>query len=280
MCASKTVRIKDVAYSKDNVSRKYVQITNDNFRIETSYVDYKNKYIICFSTQVGCNLGCKFCYNGIRHNFRRNLTTDEICCQIDNVIMEEKPNKDKPILFSAMGIGDPLLNYDNLVESFHILNKKYPNNKFALATTGVNPENILKLAEDLKDIDKFKLTISLHSADQGKRNFLMPISNNLAKLVRVVKKYKKISGREVEWNYVLFNNINDSTEDAKKVFELLGQDEFIKINKYNDVEISELLDSKNKDKFISTLENFGMQVEYYETNGADIDGACGQMISE
>ena len=280
MCASKTVRIKDVAYSKDNVSRKYVQITNDNFRIETSYVDYKNKYIICFSTQVGCNLGCKFCYNGIRHNFRRNLTTDEICCQIDNVIMEEKPNKDKPILFSAMGIGEPLLNYDNLVESFHILNKKYPNNKFALATTGVNPENILKLAEDLKDIDKFKLTISLHSADQGKRNFLMPISNNLAKLVRVVKKYKKISGREVEWNYVLFNNINDSTEDAKKVFELLGQDEFIKINKYNDVEISELLDSKNKDKFISTLENFGMQVEYYETNGADIDGACGQMISE
>ena len=280
MCASKTVRIKDVAYSKDNVSRKYVQITDDNFRIETSYVDYKNKHIICFSTQVGCNLGCKFCYNGIRHNFRRNLTTDEICCQIDNVIMEEKLNKDKPILFSAMGIGEPLLNYDNLVESFHILDKKYPNNKFALATTGVNPENILKLAEDLKDIDKFKLTISLHSADQGKRNFLMPISNNLTKLVRVVKKYKKISGREVEWNYVLFNNINDSTEDAKKVFELLGQDEFIKINKYNDVEISELLDSKNKDKFISTLENFGMQVEYYETNGADIDGACGQMISE
>ena len=280
MCVSKTVRIKDVAYSKDNVSRKYVQVTDDNFRIETSYVDYKNKYIICFSTQVGCNLGCKFCYNGIRHNFRRNLTADEICCQIDNVIMKEKPNKDKPILFSAMGIGEPLLNYDNLVKSFHILDKKYPNNKFALATTGVNPENILKLAEDLKDIDKFKLTISLHSADQEKRNFLMPISNNLTKLVRVVKKYKKISGREVEWNYVLFNNINDSTEDAKKVFELLGQDEFIKINKYNDVEISELLDSKNKDKFISTLENFGMQVEYYETNGADIDGACGQMISE
>ena len=280
MCSSKTVRIKDVAYSKDNVSRKYVQITDDNFRIETSYVDYKNKYIICFSTQVGCNLGCKFCYNGIRHNFRRNLTTDEICCQIDNVIMEEKPNKDKPILFSAMGIGEPLLNYDNLLESFHILNKKYPNNKFALATTGVNPENILKLAEDLKDIDKFKLTISLHSADQGKRNFLMPISNNLTKLVRVVKKYKKISGREVEWNYVLFNNINDSIEDAKKLFELLGKDEFIKINKYNDVEISELIDSKNKDKFISTLENFGMLVEYYETNGADIDGACGQMISE
>ena len=194
--------------------------------------------------------------------------------------MEEKPNNDKPILFSAMGIGEPLLNYDNLVKSFHILNKKYPSNKFALATTGVNLENILKLVEDLKDIDKFKLTISLHSAKQEKRNFLMPISNNLISLIETVKKYKEISGREVEWNYVLFNNVNDSVDDAKKLFELLGKDEFIKINKYNEVEISELSGSVNKDAFISTLENLGMQVEYYETNAADIDGACGQMISD
>ena len=280
MPENKRVTIKNILYSKDNVSRKYIQTTDDNFRIETSYVNYKNKYIICFSTQVGCNLGCKFCYNGVRHNFRRNLTTEEICSQIENVIMEEKPNNDKPILFSAMGIGEPLLNYDNLVKSFHILNKKYPSNKFALATTGVNLENILKLVEDLKDIDKFKLTISLHSAKQEKRNFLMPISNNLISLIETVKKYKEISGREVEWNYVLFNNVNDSVDDAKKLFELLGKDEFIKINKYNEVEISELSGSVNKDAFISTLENLGMQVEYYETNAADIDGACGQMISD
>lgn len=280
MSENKNVRISDVAYSKDNVSRKYVQTTYDNFRIETLYVDYKNKYIICFSTQVGCNLGCKFCYNGIRHNFKRNLTTEEICDQIENIIMKERPNKDKPILFSAMGIGEPLLNYDNLIKSFHILDKKYPNNKFALATTGVDLKNILKLAEDLKDIDKFKLTISLHSADQEKRNYLMPISNDLVSLVKTVKKYKEMSGREVEWNYVLFNNVNDSIEDAKKIFELLGKDEYIKINKFNKVKISELSESENIDIFISTLENLGMQVEYYETNGVDIDGACGQMISD
>lgn len=280
MSENKNVRISDVAYSKDNVSRKYVQTTYDNFRIETLYVDYKNKYIICFSTQVGCNLGCKFCYNGIRHNFKRNLTTEEICDQIENIIMKERPNKDKPILFSAMGIGEPLLNYDNLIKSFHILDKKYPNNKFALATTGVDLKNILKLAEDLKDIDKFKLTISLHSADQEKRNYLMPISNDLVSLVKTVKKYKEMSGREVEWNYVLFNNVNDSIEDAKKIFELLGKDEYIKINRFNKVKISELSESENIDIFISTLENLGMQVEYYETNGVDIDGACGQMISD
>ena len=280
MIENSEVKIRDIAYSKDTISRKYVQTTADDYRIETLYVDYKNKYIICFSTQVGCNLRCKFCYNGIRHNFKRNLTSKEICNQIENVMNEEKPNKDKPILFSAMGIGEPLLNYDNLIKAFHILNKKYPNNKFALATTGVNLKNILNLAKDLKDINKFKLTISLHSADEEKRKYLMPISNDLISLVKTVKKYKAISGREVEWNYVLFNNINDSIEDAKKLFEILGKDEYIKINKFNNVKISELSERKNKDIFISTLENLGMQVEYYETNGVDIDGACGQMISD
>ena len=280
MIENSEVKIRDIAYSKDTISRKYVQTTADDYRIETLYVDYKNKYIICFSTQVGCNLRCKFCYNGIRHNFKRNLTSKEICNQIENVMNEEKPNKDKPILFSAMGIGEPLLNYDNLIKAFHILNKKYPNNKFALATTGVNLKNILNLAKDLKDINKFKLTISLHSADEEKRKYLMPISNDLISLVKTVKKYKAISGREVECNYVLFNNINDSIEDAKKLFEILGKDEYIKINKFNNVKISELSESKNKDIFISTLENLGMQVEYYETNGVDIDGACGQMISD
>ena len=178
MIENSEVKIRDIAYSKDTISRKYVQTTADDYRIETLYVDYKNKYIICFSTQVGCNLRCKFCYNGIRHNFKRNLTSKEICNQIENVMNEEKPNKDKPILFSAMGIGEPLLNYDNLIKAFHILNKKYPNNKFALATTGVNLKNILNLAKDLKDINKFKLTISLHSADEEKRKYLNKFSTS------------------------------------------------------------------------------------------------------
>ncbi len=108
----------------------------------------------------------------------------------------------------------------------------------------------------------------------------MPISSDLISLVETVKQYKAISGREVEWNYVLFNNINDSIEDARKLYKLLGNDEIIKINKFNRVEISQLSESKNKDVFISTLESLGMQVEYYETNGADINGACGQMISD
>lgn len=273
------MKISNILHSNDNVSRKYIETTYDDFRIETLYVNYKNKHIICFSTQVGCNLGCRFCYNGIKNNFKRNLTYEEIIEQIENVINIEKPSEEKPILFSAMGIGEPLLNYDNLIKSFHYLNKKYRNCKFALATTGVNLDNILKLAEDLKDINNFKLTISFHSAEEKIRKDLMPISKNLHSLVETVKKYQEISKRDVEWNYVLFDKINDSYSDAKKLYELLGKDAYIKINKFNKVEISNLVESKNIDLFIQELEKYGMKVEYYETNGSDVNGACGQMIS-
>lgn len=79
---------------------------------------------------------------------------------------------------------------------------------------------------------------------------------------------------------MLFDGINDTTNDAKELFKLLGKDEFIKINKFNKVENSNLVESKNVDLFISELKNNGMQVEYYETNGSDINAACGQMIAE
>lgn len=279
MLMEKCIEIFEVLSSTDNVCRKYVQKTKDNYRIETTYVDYRNKHIICFSTQIGCNLKCQFCYNGLKHNFRRNLTEQEIITQIENVMEKENVNN-KPILFSAMGIGEPLLNYDNLIKSFCYLNSKYPNNKFALATTGVNLKNILNLVEDLKDINSFKLTISLHSANQDKRNSIMPIENSIDSLVKTVKQYERESKREVEWNYVLFAEINDSKEDAEKLFKLLGKDEYIKINRFNKVDISELKESNQTEMFISELKKYGMQVEYYETNGSDINGACGQMISD
>ena len=274
------IKVTKIYYSKDISTKKYVQKTYDNHKIETTFVDYINKYIICFSTQIGCNLGCKFCYNGIKHNYIRNLTSQEICDQIENVLEEAKPKNDKIILFSAMGIGEPLLNYNNLINSFLYLNKKYPNSKFALATTGINLQNIMKLGNDLKDIKEFKLTISLHCANQDKRNDLMPIKVDNKSLIETVKKYQELYYRKVEWNILLFQDINDSEVDAKELYELLGKNQYIKINKYNKIPTTNLKESSQVDLFISILKNYGMQVEYYETNGDDINAACGQMISK
>ncbi len=273
------IKIEQILHSKDGKTKKYIQKTNDNSRVETSYVEFENKYMICFSTQVGCNLGCKFCYNGLKHNFKRNLSAEEMYIQIENVIRGEKISNDKPILFSAMGIGEPLLNYENLVNVFIQLNNNYPKNKFALATTGISLKNILRLSEDLKEIESFKLTISLHSAEEKIRNNIMPIFTNLKDLVNTVEIYQEKSGRQVEWNYVLFDGINDSLRDSKKLFELLGKNAYIKINKFNNVKESNLKESKNVNIFINELKKYGMQVEYYETKGDDILGACGQLVS-
>ena len=108
----------------------------------------------------------------------------------------------------------------------------------------------------------------------------MPINTNLITLINTVKEYKKISKNEVEWNYVLFDGINDTINDAKLLYKLLGRNEVIKINQFNKVAESNLIESKNVNLFISELKKNGIQVEYYETNGSDINGACGQMISE
>lgn len=273
------IKITNIAYSKDNITRKYVQKTEDSYRIETTYVDYSNKHIICFSTQIGCNLGCKFCYNGLKHNFVRNLTVLELCNQIENVIASEQITNNKPILFSAMGIGEPLLNYENLILAFYYLNEKYPNSKFALATTGIDLRKIFNLAIDLKELN-FKLTISLHATTNQKRSLLIPIYNDINALIETVKQYETISDKKVEWNYVLIKGINDSQEDAKALYELLGSSELIKINKFNKVEPSDLIGSENIEEFIKELRKHKMNVEYYETNGEDINAACGQMISE
>lgn len=99
-------------------------------------------------------------------------------------------------------------------------------------------------------------------------------------LIYIVKEYEIISGKKVEWNYVLLDSVNDSLEDAKELFNALGCGEVIKINKFNSVDISELKESNNIKKFISLLKGYGMTLEYYETNGADISAACGQMVAD
>lgn len=272
------MKIIDIIISKDNMARKYLQKTNDGMIIETAYVDYYNKHIICYASQIGCKIGCRMCYNGINKNFYRNLTYEEIFEQCKNIIDDLKlEESNKPILFSCMGVGEPLLNYDNVVKAIKLLEVNFPNNKHALATTGVNLDLILDLKDSLKNVKNFKLTISLHGSNQNIRQELIPLYTKLESLVSIVKEFEKISKREVEWNYVLFDGINDKKENAEELVYLLGKGAKVKLNYYNKVEGCNLVMSKNYDLFIDILTSNGLYAECYQTNGGDIDGACGQM---
>ena len=158
------MQIVNKSISNDNKTIKFLQKTKDNIITETAFIEQEHRFIICFSSQLGCKIGCKICYNGIYPNFHRNLTKEEIVTQCQNVISAlDLKNKNKYILFSCMGIGEPLLNYDNVINAIKDLNNIYADSRFALATTGIKPEFIEKIAIDLENLSYFKLTVSSNS---------------------------------------------------------------------------------------------------------------------
>jgi 23S rRNA (adenine2503-C2)-methyltransferase len=268
--------IENIYKSKDNMAIKYQLKLDDNNIIECLYVDYHNKHIICYSSQVGCIIGCKMCNNGINASFVRNLTTDEIVEQCEIVL--KNIDNSKPILFSCMGIGEPLLNLTNLSNAIIELAIKYPNTKFALATTAVIPEKILELLSNINPIN-IKITISLHASNNEIRNKIIPNLNNIDEILKTRKVYNDNYNRDFEWNYVLLDNINDSEYSAHELSLLLGKDSYIKINKFNTIDNCNFKESSPEKikTFLNILMDNNLNVEQYETNGSDIQGACGQM---
>lgn len=268
--------------STDGISIKYVQKTFDGYAIETEHVNRPEKHIICYSTQIGCNNGCMFCYSGLQHDLRRDLLDQEIVNQCVNVY-RKIGDTTKPVLFSAMGIGDPLNNFRHYVRSLITLSHMFPDAKFAAATCGVPLCNITSLTKFVREIN-FKLTASLHSANPDTKRRIMPYSPLPSFLIDTCKGFQQASGKEVEYNITLMNGINDSDAEAYMLIDLLSSHSIlntahIKINKFNHVNGCNMLASSRVQDYIDILRTAGVDVEYYETNGSDINGACGQMAA-
>lgn len=277
------MKLKRDLRSIDGITRKFVHVTEDNFRVEGTYVNYFNKHIVCFATQIGCSGRCVFCANGLADKFYRNLTTIEMVLQCQSIINEvntyDTSFMQKPILFSAMGCGDPLLNSVNVCNAFKSLNDKYPNSKFSLATTGGLGQELQLMLDNISDMEiRFKPVISLHSADDYTRRMLLPRAGFLDELMPIMARYQihtPHKPREVDYNVVLFDGINDSEEDALKIYSLLRSYKLIplstvKINEYNHVDGSSLKPSQRRPEFVACLKYLNVNVEIYETNGADI----------
>ncbi len=276
------MQIKKIVKSDDEKSIKYIQETFDGFEIETLYVEKEEKHIICVSSQVGCKIGCYICNNGLNANFIRNLDQEELVKESLNVIEQMGlENSKKPILFSYMGIGEPVLNLDNVVASMKYLNKMNLETKFSFATTGIKPEVFLNLADKIKDLQHFKLAISLHGATNEVREKIIPLKIDLKKMVKSVKEYQQQSKSEVEWYYLLIKDVNDSLEDAANLVSLLGAGSKIKMYNLNPVEnaIYEESDDKTREEFVAYIKEKGLACEEYQLDGVDIFGSCGQMIT-
>lgn len=266
---------------QDDQTVKLSLQTKDNKYIETVILKHKlDRNTVCVSTQIGCPLGCKFCATG-KMGFIRNLSVEEIVDQviIAQRILKDEDKKIKNIVF--MGMGEPLLNYDNLIEAIKIINdpKKLG---IGIRHITISTAGIISMIEKLMEENiQVNLAVSLHCANDTKRSTIMPVNNNdhLYDLIEVLKKYSVATNRRIFYEYIMLANINDSLEDAKMLANLLtGQNAHVNLIPYN-VTGDEFVGSSNNQirRFQKILTDNNIPSTIRVSLGEDIGGACGQL---
>lgn len=264
---------------------KYGFKLHDNLLVEGVLIPSKTRLTACISSQVGCSLACTFCATG-KMKLERNLTAAEIYDQVFILNEEALSNFGKPLSnIVYMGMGEPLLNYKSLLKSVEFITTeqglKMSPKRITVSTVGIS-KMIKKLADDKV---RFNLAISLHSASNIKRNILIPLNKqiNLAELRDAIKYFYDQTGARVTYEYILFKDINDSLEDAKKLADF-AKNTACKINliEYNTVDEIAYEKSTNRvtDNFINYLQNRNIIVTLRRSKGKDIAAACGQLINK
>lgn len=259
-------------------TKKYLFDVLDGNAIETVLMSYHHGYSICVSSQIGCKMGCKFCAStGIK--FVRSLTSGEIVEQILAVEQDENIRISN-IVF--MGIGEPLDNFDNVINAVKIINNPKGLNigarHISISTSGLVPM-IYKLAEKNTQCT---LSISLHATTNEKRSSMMPVNNayNIEELIQACKDYIKVTNRRISFEYALAKDNNDNLEDAKRLVKLLkGMLCHVNLIPINKIENGEYTKSSNENiiKFRDYLNDHGIVATIRRELGSDIDAACGQL---
>ena len=259
-------------------TKKYLFDVLDGNAIETVLMSYHHGYSICVSSQIGCKMGCKFCAStGIK--FIRSLTSGEI---VEQILAVERDNGIKISNVVFMGIGEPLDNYDNVVNAIRIINNQKGINigarHISISTSGLVPK-IYQLAEENIQCT---LSISLHATTDEKRSSMMPVNNtyNIEELLQACKDYIKQTNRRISFEYALAKDNNDNLEDAKRLVKLLkGMLCHVNLIPINKIENGQFTKSSNENiiKFRDYLNDHGIVATIRRELGSDIDAACGQL---
>ena len=278
------VKIHKAEKSSDGTI-KYSLKLYDNKLVEGVLIPSKKRLTACISSQVGCSLSCTFCATGTL-KLERNLNYAEIYDQIFILNEEALLNFGKPLSnIVYMGMGEPLLNYENLLKSIELVSSKtglsMSPKRITVSTAGI-AKMIKKLADD--DV-RFNLAISLHTSDDKKREEIMPINKsiNLEELKESIKYFFEKTGTRITYEYILFKDINDSLDDAHELVKFCKSTP-CKVNliEYNSVDnIPFQKASNNKtEKFINFLNEKNVIVNLRRSKGKDINAACGQLVNK
>lgn len=274
--------------ASDNTIKYLIQLEAGNC-IETVYIPETNRATLCVSSQVGCALNCSFCSTA-QQGFNRNLTTAEIISQLFLVrqdILENYPELPDISNVVFMGMGEPLLNYDNVLKASSLMLEDFAYGlskyRVTLSSSGVVPK-----LEQLKEDSEMALAISLHAPNDELRNTLVPINKKypLEQLLKLCKNYFSNSSstkRKVTFEYVMLKDINDSPKHARQLITILqGIPAKINLIPFNPFP-NTLYECSNWDviyKFHDILNKSGITTTIRKTRGDDIDAACGQLVGD
>jgi 23S rRNA (adenine2503-C2)-methyltransferase len=272
-------------YSDDGTVKTRFR-TFDGHLVEGVLIPAQTRHTACVSSQIGCSLSCKFCATGYMER-KRNLQFDEIYDQvvlINNQCESIHGKKISNIVF--MGMGEPLLNYKNVLRSIDRITSAegmgMSPRRITVSTAGV-ARSIRQLGDDKV---KFKLALSLHAATDSKRHKIMPIndSNNIQSLVEALNYFYQQTKNEITFEYILFKNFNDSPEDANELIKLYRKvpADLINLIEYNPISFAkfEKPDEKKVESFMAYLEKHRVNVRLRRSRGKDIDAACGQLANK
>ncbi|HVU58181.1 MAG TPA: 23S rRNA (adenine(2503)-C(2))-methyltransferase RlmN [Puia sp.] len=272
-------------YSADGTIKSRFR-TFDNHLVEGVLIPTDERKTACVSSQIGCSLSCKFCATGYMQR-RRNLDYDEI---YDEVVLinqqSERVYEKKLSNIVFMGMGEPLLNYRNVLKAIERITAPDGLAMSARRIT-VSTAGVAKMIHQLGDDKvKFKLALSLHAANDIKRNEIMPINetNNIKALVESLNHFYQQTGNEITFEYILFKDFNDSRQDADELIKIYRQvpADLVNIIEYNPIEAALFSkpDDDAIDKFMSHLEKNRVNARLRRSRGKDIDAACGQLANK
>ena len=272
--------IKVLKQQNDEDVKKFLFELSDKERVEAvlMYHDYGNS--LCISTQVGCNMGCKFCESG-RLKKVRNLETHELILQILKI---EELLKERISHVVVMGIGEPFDNYDNLIKFIDIINHNKAlaigSRHITVSTCGIIP----KIKEFILLPYQVNLAISLHAPTNKLRDKIMPINKvyKLEDLISILKEYIKKTNRRVTFEYVLLKDVNDTIECAKELAVLIkGMNCYVNLIPYNETNNIDFKRSSSIQitRFYDILKQNKINVTTRREFGSKISAACGQLRS-
>jgi 23S rRNA (adenine2503-C2)-methyltransferase len=279
------IKVDTTQHSTDGTIKSRFRL-HDGHLVEGVLIPTENRQTACVSSQVGCSLSCKFCATGYMDR-KRNLEYDEIYDEVALLNQQSLETSGKKLTnIVYMGMGEPLLNYKNVLQSIERITAEdglaMSPKRITVSTAGV-AKMIRQLGDDKV---RFNLALSLHAANDKKRSEIMPINdtNTLKVLVEALNYFYKATQNQISFEYILFQDFNDSLKDADELIKIYRQvpADLINIIEYNPIDNARFQKPKEEavEKFMAYLGKNRVNARLRRSRGKDIDAACGQLANK